>query len=260
MASGRDTGHKSGGGKMYARYAGMIATASVLMYVFTYLNTFRWDHLSFSETRVYMTLTMTAMMAVVMLSFMLPMLSHRRWNLAIYAGSVVLFLGALWLVRSQTTVQDVSYMKAMIPHHSIAILTSERAEISDPRVRELADEIIKSQRREISMMKVLINDIEARGKQATTQRDVTTLRLGPEVPPPDASAAEVSEGFRAEVLMTGLTYPTSIEFDDAGATYVAEAGYSYGDSTEVPRILRVAPEGKVEGPVHRGFRRDGRRR
>lgn len=155
---------------MYARYAGMIATSSVLMYIFTYLNTFAWDHLFFSEMRVYMTMTMTAMMAVVMLSFMLKMLTNRRVNLAIYAGSAVLFVAALWLVRSQATVQDVAYMKAMIPHHSIAILTSERAEISDPRVRELADEIIKSQRREISMMKVLVEDIEANGKQETMEK------------------------------------------------------------------------------------------
>lgn len=176
MADQPSNDNTHGGKKMYLRYAGMIATAAVLMYIFTYLNTYAWDHVHFSETRVYGTLTMTAMMAVVMLSFMLPMLSNRRVNLAIYAGSVVLFVVALWLLRSQTTVQDVPYMKAMIPHHSIAILTSERAEISDPRVRELADEIIKSQRHEISMMKVLINDIEAHGVQATTERDVTWNR------------------------------------------------------------------------------------
>jgi uncharacterized protein (DUF305 family) len=53
-------------------------------------------------------------------------------------------------------------MKAMIPHHSIAILTSERAHISDPRVRALADEIISSQKREIAEMKALIADLEKR--------------------------------------------------------------------------------------------------
>jgi hypothetical protein len=163
---------------MYARFAGMIGTASILMYAFTYLNTFAWDHLSFSETRVYMTLTMTAMMAVVMLSFMQKMLTNRRVNLGIYAGSAVLFLVALWLVRSQTTVQDISYMKAMIPHHSIAILTSERAEISDPRVRELADEIIESQRREIAMMKMLISDIESGGRADVGDSDVDAPRSG----------------------------------------------------------------------------------
>lgn len=145
---------------MYIRYAGMIATASVLMYTFTYLNTFAWDHVFFSEQRVYMTLTMTSMMAVVMLSFMLPMLTKKFWNLAIYTGSAVLFVVALVLLRTQTTVQDVSYMKAMIPHHSIAILTSKRAEISDPRVKKLSEEIIETQRREITMMKELIKELE----------------------------------------------------------------------------------------------------
>ncbi|MFO7964065.1 MAG: DUF305 domain-containing protein [Desulfobacterales bacterium] len=206
---------------MYARYAGMIVTATLLMYVFTYLTTFAWDHPSFSEERVYMTLTMTAMMAVVMLSFMLTMLKSRRANLAIYAGSAVLFVVALWLVRSQTTVQDVSYMKAMIPHHSIAILTSERDEISDPRVRELADEIIAAQLREISMMKVLINDIESHGEKVPNDRAVAAMRLGPKVPPATASAVEVPAEFRAEVVMSGLTYPTSVEFDEESVGFTA---------------------------------------
>jgi glucose/arabinose dehydrogenase len=252
---------------MYARYAGMIVTASILMYVFTYLNTFAWDHLSFSETRVYMTLTMTAMMAVVMLSFMRKMLTNRVANLGIYAGSALLFVGALWLVRSQTTVQDISYMKAMIPHHSIAILTSERAQISDPRVRELADEIIRSQQREISMMKVLVNDIQSHGEKTPEDKDVAALRLGPEVPPPEASAVQVPEGFRVEVVMSELTYPTSVEFDDTGAMFVAEAGYSYGDSSVKPRIFQVSPEGDVTvvaqgaalaGPINDLLWHDGR--
>jgi uncharacterized protein (DUF305 family) len=99
-------------------------------------------------------------MAVVMLSFMWSMYKDRRVNLGIVGGSVIVFAAALWLVRSQTTVDDVSYMRAMIPHHSIAILTSGRARIADPRVRKLADEIIEAQRREIDEMKALIADIE----------------------------------------------------------------------------------------------------
>jgi uncharacterized protein (DUF305 family) len=100
---------------------------------------------------------------VIMLVYMLNMYKNRSANIAILVGSALVFAACLWLVRSQTTVEDVSYMKAMIPHHSIAILTSERANISDPRVRKLADEIIEAQRREIEEMKALINELEARG-------------------------------------------------------------------------------------------------
>lgn len=81
-------------------------------------------------------------------------------NSAIFVASAIVFALALWLVRSQSTIEDVSWMKAMIPHHSIAILTSERATLSDPRVRELAGQIIESQRREIEEMKALIKDLE----------------------------------------------------------------------------------------------------
>jgi hypothetical protein len=144
----------------YARFAAMIGTATVVMYGLMYLNTYQLDHVAFSETRTYMALIMGATMAVIMLGFMLSMYTNRLVNIGIVVASALVFAVALWLVRSQQTVQEVSYMKAMIPHHSIAILTSERARITDPRVRELADQIIESQREEIAEMKELIKDLE----------------------------------------------------------------------------------------------------
>jgi hypothetical protein len=152
----------SGSMKGYLRFFAMIATSTVVMYGLMYLNTYAWEHVVFSETRLYMALVMGATMAVIMLSFMLHMYERTRTNLAIYAGSAVVFAAALWLVRSQTTVDDVAYMRAMIPHHSIAIMTSERARIRDPRVRELADEIIDAQREEIAEMERLIADLTQR--------------------------------------------------------------------------------------------------
>ncbi|MBN1236939.1 MAG: DUF305 domain-containing protein [Gammaproteobacteria bacterium] len=146
----------------YLRFFAMIATSTVIMFVLMYLNTYQLDHVFWSETRAYMALVMGASMAIVMLAYMLGMYSNGKTNAAIFAASVAVFALALYLVRSQQTVQDVSYMRAMIPHHSIAIMTSERAEISDPRVRELADGIIESQRREIAEMKALIADLEGR--------------------------------------------------------------------------------------------------
>lgn len=107
-----------------------------------------------------MALLMGGAMAVIMLGFMLGMYDNRRVNAGIFAGSVAIFALPLWLVRSQTTIGDMDWMKAMIPHHSIAILTSERANISDPRVRDLADRIIEAQRSEIDEMKALIRELE----------------------------------------------------------------------------------------------------
>lgn len=148
----------------YARFFAMIAVSTVVMFGLMYLNTYAFDHIWFSQTRAWMAVIMGAAMAVVMLAFMLDMYGNRRANVAVFAGSVMAFIVALWLVRSQTTVDDVSYMKAMIPHHSIAIMTSERARIHDPRVRKLADEIRDTQVREIAEMEALIADLERRGQ------------------------------------------------------------------------------------------------
>ena len=144
----------------YVRFALMIATSTVVMFGLMYLNTYALDHARFSETRLYMALLMGATMAVIMLLFMLGMYADKRLNAAILGVAAVVFGGSLWLVRSQSTIGDVAWMKAMIPHHSIAILTSERAHIRDPRVRRLADSIIEAQRREISEMERLITDLE----------------------------------------------------------------------------------------------------
>ena len=146
----------------YWRFAAMIATSTVVMYGLMYLNTYSFEHVFWSETRAWMALVMGATMSIIMLGYMLGMYRKRAVNLAIFGGSIVVFALALWVVRSQATVDDVDYMKAMIPHHSIAILTSERAQITDPRVRKLADEIIEAQEREIAEMKSLAADLEAR--------------------------------------------------------------------------------------------------
>ncbi len=146
--------------KMYRKFLLMIAVSTVIMFVLMYLNTYELDHIFFSETRAYMALVMGATMAVIMLLFMLGMYQDRKLNTMILVGSTAIFAVSLWLVRSQATIDDVSWMRAMIPHHSIAILTSERAGIKDPRVRKLADGIIEAQRREIGEMKALIQDLE----------------------------------------------------------------------------------------------------
>jgi hypothetical protein len=151
----------------YKRFAAMIATSTVVMFGLMYLNTYAIDHVTFSQTRAWMALLMGGVMAVIMLGFMWSMYDGAKTKSAILVASVLVASGSLWLVRSQATVDDVSYMKAMIPHHSIAIMTSERAKIRDPRVRKLADDIIKAQVREIGEMKKLIAQLENNPPSAT---------------------------------------------------------------------------------------------
>jgi hypothetical protein len=172
-------------GERYLRFGGMIVTAMAGMYALTYVNTYEFDHIRWSETRFYMTFVMGAVMAVIMLGFMRGMYTHRIANIGIVAGSAVVFTLAVWLVRSQETIEDRSYMRAMIPHHSIAILTSKRATIDDVRVRELADQIITAQQREIAEMSWLIDDIGENGPARTDAEANTRLvpDLGPETPP-----------------------------------------------------------------------------
>ena len=140
----------------YVKFTLMILTSTLVMFIMMYFNTYQLDHVYFSETRAYMALYMGAVMAIIMLAFMSNMYKKTKINLLVYGISVVMFAVGLWGVRSQATVDQVDWMQAMIPHHSIAILTSSRADIEDPRVRQLADDIIEAQKREIGEMQALL--------------------------------------------------------------------------------------------------------
>ena len=143
----------------HARFLATIAVSTVAMFAVMYLNTWNLSHVRFSQTRAW-TLYMGGGMAIVMLVAMWGMFANRRANVAALAGAAVVLGLGVAMVRSQATVDQVSWMKAMIPHHSIAILTSTRARITDPRVRALADGIIETQRREIAEMEALIGELE----------------------------------------------------------------------------------------------------
>ncbi len=146
----------------YTKFILMLAASFTAMYITMYLNTYEIDHVYFSLTRFYMSCLGIAAMAVIMWFFMRKMYQNKKKNIAILLGSLVLFVSALGLVRAQSPIiGDILWMKAMIPHHSIAILTSERADIKDPEVRKLADAIIEAQRKEIGEMKQYIKRLEA---------------------------------------------------------------------------------------------------
>jgi len=138
----------------------MLSASFITMYIVMYLHTYEIGHVFFSTTRFYMTILMICPMALIMLAFMQHMYQNRKINLIIIFGVIVVFASSFIMMRSQTFVDDKGYLRGMIPHHSIAILTSKRAQITDPEVRRLADEIIKAQEEEITQMKAIIRRME----------------------------------------------------------------------------------------------------
>ena len=169
--------------QMYLRFAAMIATSTTVMFVLTYSNTYDAEHVHYSHERLYMALLMGGAMAVVMLSFMVStMYKNRVLNTVVVLSALVLSGSAYYASRTQLFIDDELYMNGMIPHHSIAILTSERADIDDLRVQQLADEIVSAQRVEIAEMEWLLDDIEENGP-ATTEAEADARP----VPEPDAA-------------------------------------------------------------------------
>jgi hypothetical protein len=153
--------HSKMGENNYTKFVLMLAASFVAMYITMYLNSYEIDHVYFSLTRFYMSCLGIAAMAIIMFVAMRGMYQNKKKNIGIVVGSIILFVSALGLVRAQAPIiGDILWMKAMIPHHSIAILTSERADIQDPEVKKLAEDIIKAQEREIKEMKAMIKRLQ----------------------------------------------------------------------------------------------------
>ena len=206
MADNQNADHQQhhGGGGNYWRFMAMVATSTAIMFGLMYLNTYELDHVFWSETRFWMIFVMGGMMMIVMLLFMWGMYKDKTKNFIILGVGALTFAVALWLVRSQATVNDEEYMAAMIPHHSIAVLTSSRAEITDPRVRKIADSIIEAQVKEIAEMKMLIEDIETNGERGDgTPLPARTTDLTPGLLQEAGQAVErpISPGARDEVMV-----------------------------------------------------------
>ncbi len=144
----------------YFKFSLMLLLSFVQMYAVMFLNVAQWDHVMLSATRTYMTLLMIAPMAIVMLLFMWKMYKNKSLNILILIVSTIVFAATLGLLRTQTPIKDVQYMKAMIPHHSSAIMVSEAATFEDPETAQLAKDIIEAQKREIAQMKEMISRLE----------------------------------------------------------------------------------------------------
>ncbi len=146
--------------KNYQKFGLMLAVSFCIMYAVMFLNVSELDHIYISTTRLYMTLLMVSPMALLMLAMMGGMYQDKKLNAIIIVVSISVFISAFAFLRNQTFVGDVQYMKAMIPHHSSAIMTSENAGIQDPELRQLADDIIVAQKKEIAQMKAMLDRLE----------------------------------------------------------------------------------------------------
>ncbi|WP_440433748.1 DUF305 domain-containing protein [Parafilimonas sp.] len=144
----------------YKKFTIMMFISFIIMYVVMFLNMDSVDHYHTSVTRIYMAILMVAPMAIVMMTIMGNMYPNKKTNTGIVVAAIILFIVMLTALRTQAPVSDVQYMKAMIPHHSSAIMTSKHANIKDPEVRKLADSIIASQEREIQQMEAILKRLK----------------------------------------------------------------------------------------------------
>lgn len=140
----------------YQKLAIATTINAVIMFLLTYVMIDSLDHFLVNINRVYMALIMAAPMVLVMLTVMRSMFKNPRTNTILYITFVGLFLLLFFLIRTQTPVGDEAFLRSMIPHHSGAILMCEQANISDPEIVTLCEEIVEAQVEEINQMKAIL--------------------------------------------------------------------------------------------------------
>lgn len=168
-------------GMGWGRFAAMIGTSTVIMFFLMYQLVYRIGDATFSLNRLVASLVMACVMAVVMLGFMWPMYRGKALKIGVVVAGIAGATGLIMLNRQQSLIDDARFMSAMIPHHSIAINNASRARIADPRVRALADGIIRSQLKEIAAMQMLLDDLDRNGAQGTTPLPATPAVLTPDL-------------------------------------------------------------------------------
>lgn len=144
----------------YKSLAAVVGIHFFVMFALTYVGVFRFNDIFLNLNRFYMAIIMVAPMVILMLLFMAHMFENKRLNLALYAMSGAVLVGTFFAIRSQAFVEDQQFLRSMIPHHSIAIKTCERANISDQEIKELCKQIVESQEEEINQMRDIMRRMD----------------------------------------------------------------------------------------------------
>lgn len=136
----------------YKKLAIAISINTVIMFFLTFVLIDSIEHFQVNINRIYMALIMAFPMVIVMMLVMRSMFMDKKLNTILYVTSGAVIILLFFLMRTQTPVGDVQFLRSMIPHHSSAILMCEQSTINDPEIIELCGEIIQSQEEEIAQM------------------------------------------------------------------------------------------------------------
>lgn len=135
----------------------MVSSFVIQMTVMSVIMTNSYSDITFSVGKFYMATVMALLMGGV--EVLMYDIHMRTLSVTYYLTIVFLLVVFIYLYRNQVYVSDKDYLLEMIEHHSMAILTSEArldADLSSPRVQNLAKNITDTQTKEIAYMKQLI--------------------------------------------------------------------------------------------------------
>lgn len=103
---------------------------------------------------------MTMPMLIIEVLLMNQMYKNSKLNAFVIGLSTLALIGFYFGIRKQVGVSDRQFLKSMIPHHAGAILMCNDANITDPEIKKLCEDIVASQEKEIAQMKAKLKQLD----------------------------------------------------------------------------------------------------
>ncbi|OSZ77128.1 DUF305 domain-containing protein [Chitinophagaceae bacterium IBVUCB2] len=151
---------QASGNKHYKKLLLMTVLSFIAMYLLMYSMVDIFSNVTPNVNQFYMAGLMTMPMVIIELALMGGMYVKKKLNTVIFAASLIALVGFFLCIRYQVAVGDKQFLKGMIPHHAAALLMAKKANIKDPEIKKLTEQIILSQQAEIEQMKAKIKEIE----------------------------------------------------------------------------------------------------
>lgn len=146
--------------KHYKHLLIMAILSFIAMYILMYAMVDTFSNVFMNVNQFYMAGLMASPMVIIELIIMRAMYMNKKLNMLLIAVSAILLFGFYVLIRQQAGVGDKQFLKSMIPHHAGAILMCEEANITDPEIKKLCEQINSSQKAEIAQMKAKLSELK----------------------------------------------------------------------------------------------------
>ena len=137
----------------------VVASFIIQFFIMSLIMSNSVSNITFSVGKFYISVIMALLMGLI--EVIMHDYHMHLFSLPYYLSLAIALSLFLYLYKTQQYILDEDYLKEMIEHHSMALLTSEEIlqKTKSERVRKLAENIVSTQEAEIKYMKQMLTNM-----------------------------------------------------------------------------------------------------